>query len=147
MQADTGQGETRVAFVAVLLPAAALIITCLFVLEVLKYRSGLAVISPRRFRLRFAAWLLALLLCFTVFVAMFVIPSSFVARHPGVVLGLWTLGLVTGVALIWIMLVDIQEVEDRIKQRESEIWRDFARMLASGGEKPREPENPEQPKA
>lgn len=135
------------AFVAVLLPTAAVIITCLFLLECIKYRSGALLISRRRFRLRFAAWLLALLLCGTVFVAMFLVPRSFVQSHPGLVLGLWGFGLVLGIALIWIMLVDIQEVEDRTKQRESEIWREFARTLAAMGEKPREPENPEQPNA
>jgi hypothetical protein len=81
---------------------------------------------------------------------MFLVPRSFVQNHPGLVLGLWGFGLVLGIALIWIMLIDIQEVEDRIKEREREIWRDFARMLASSrgkGEKPREPENQEQPEA
>jgi len=44
------------------------------------------------------------------------------------------------------MLADIQEVEDRVKDREREIWRDFARMVASAGEK-RDPEKQEPPKA
>lgn len=117
---------------AVLLPTAAVVITYLFALEVIKYRAGTLMITPRRFRLRFAAWLLALLLCAVVLTAIF-LPRSFTQTHAGLVLGLWSLGLVMAIALIWIMLADIQEVEDRIKAREHEIWRDFARMLASRG--------------
>ena len=132
--------------IAVLLPTAAIVITYLFVLEVIKYRSGTLMISARRFRLRFAAWVLALLLCVTVGVGIFALPRSFAHSHPGVVLGLWSLGLVMAIALIWIMLADIQEVEDRVKDREREIWRDFARMVASAGEK-RDPEKQEPPKA
>jgi hypothetical protein len=121
-----------VIILAVLLPTAAVVITYLFILEVIKYRAGTLLVSPRRFRLRFAAWLLALLLCATVLTAMF-LPRSFTQTHLSLSLGLWSLGLAMAIALIWIMLADIQEVEDRIKAREQEIWRDFARMLAARG--------------
>lgn len=135
---------------AVLLPTAAVVITYLFILEVIKYRSGALIVSPRRFRLRFAAWILALLLCVTVMAAMFAFSQSFMVSHPGVVLGVWSLGLALGIALIWIMLADIQEVEDRLKAREREIWRDLARLLASrggAGETPSPPENQDPPQA
>lgn len=116
--------------VAVLLPSAALFITYLFVLEAIKYRAGILPISRRRFRLRLAAWLLTLGLCAGVFVGLFAMSRHYMLHHPFVPLALWTTCLIAAVALIVIMYADVKEVEEGIRRRESELWRDFARALA-----------------
>jgi hypothetical protein len=117
--------------IAVLLPAAACAIGCLLWLEVRKYRSGQQIISLRRFRLRLAAGVLAIVLCVALFAILFVLPHDFMHAHPALALAALTLCLAVAIALIWIMLADIQEVESRLSQREHEIWRDFARLVAA----------------
>ena len=116
--------------VGVLLAIAAFTITWLFLMEALRYRSGVHFITPRRFRLRLAAWVLSMLLCACVFVQFTLISPRYAAAHPALILALWTICFAVAVALIGTMLADIREVEDRIRQRESEIWRDFAHLLA-----------------
>jgi hypothetical protein len=56
---------------------------------------------------------------------------KYAQAHPQVVLALWTLCLGLALALVFTMLADIQEVEDRLSQREHDIWREFARIVAS----------------
>jgi hypothetical protein len=129
--------------VGVLLAIAAFTITWLFLMEALRYRAGVHLITPRRFRLRLAAWLLAMLLCACMFVQFELISPRYAIAHPALVLALWTVCLVSAVALIGIMLADIREVENRVRQRESEIWRDFAHMLAAHGDQAKAPEKPE----
>ena len=117
--------------IAVLLPASACAIGYLLWLEVRKYRSGQQIITVRRFRLRLAAGAIAVVLCAAIFSILFVLPPTYAESHPVVLLSIWGACLAMAIALIWIMLADIQEVEDRLNQREHEIWRDFARLVAA----------------
>ncbi len=117
--------------IAVLLPVTACAIACLLCLEVRKYRSGQQIISLRRFRLRLAAGAVAMVLCAAIFAILFLLPHDFMHAHPAVALAALIVCLAAAIALIWIMLADIQEVENRLSQREHEIWRDFARLVAA----------------
>lgn len=119
------------AVIAVLLPMSAVVIGYLLWGEVRKHRSGQQLVSPRRFRLRVTAGALSLAVCAVMYSMLFVLPKSFLESHPVAGLALGVFCLASAVALILIMLADVQEVEDRLKEREGEVWRDFARSLTS----------------
>ena len=116
--------------IAVLLPVTAVVIGALLLGEVHRYRAGPRLISARRFRLRLAAGLISVLLSAALFVLLFGLPRPLLAAHPAVGLALAVFCLVAAVAVMFIMVADVQEVEDRGRQRRAELWRDFARSVA-----------------
>ncbi len=142
-------GGLGVKAMAVLLPSAAFLITYLYALEVIKYRTGVLLISRRRFRLRTAAWLLVLAICTTAFLGLFVVSRNYALHHPLTVLLLWTGCFLAAIILIGIMYADVKEVEAGVQQREAELWHDFARTLAEKGKctPPKSPPSQDQPKA
>lgn len=116
--------------VAVALPILALIIIILLLVEVRHYYAGRHLVSRRRFVLRIVAGLLLLALLAVVFVGLFVLKLHSARTQPTLFLGFWSGCLLVALALAWVMLADMREVEDRFTQRQHEIWRDMARFLA-----------------
>ncbi len=116
--------------VAVALPSAAFLITCFFVLEFFKYRSGWPGMSRRRLVLRFVAWALAVGLCAGLFTGLFLVSKTFVVRHPWAVLALWTGCFAAAFALLGVVFADMKEVEAGVRAREAELWKGFAEDVA-----------------
>jgi len=117
--------------VAVALPILGLIVVILLLVEIRQYSAGRHLISRRRFALRLVTGLLILLLFAAVFVGLFVLRLREPYAHPTLFLGFWSGCLLVAVALVWVMLADMREVEDRFSQRQHELWRDMARFISN----------------
>jgi Na+/melibiose symporter-like transporter len=115
--------------VAVALVAAAMLVLVLLAVEVQGYWRGRTVISRRRLKLRIVAGALLLSLLAAVFLGLFVLGLRQAHQHPRFFLAYWSCCLAAAIALIWVMLADLQEVEDRFAQRQQEIWREMARFV------------------
>jgi uncharacterized membrane protein len=116
--------------VAVALVTLGLIVVLLLLVEVRQYGAGRRFISRRRFALRLVAGLLMLVLLAAVFVGLFVLRLHNAYARPTLFLGFWSGCLLVAVALVWVMLADMREVEDRFSKRQHELWRDMARFVA-----------------
>jgi Na+/melibiose symporter-like transporter len=115
--------------IAVGLPAVAILVLVLVVIEIHAYLRGRTLISRRRLKLRLVAGALLLSLLAAVFLGLFVLGLRNAHQHPQFFLAYWSCCLAAAIALIWVMLADLQEVEDRFAQRQQEIWRDMARFV------------------
>ncbi len=107
-----------------------LITLVLLAVEVRQYTAGRRLISRRRFVLRLAAGLLMLALLVAVFVGLFVVRLTDARGNLTVFMGYWFGCMMIAAVLVWVMLADMREVEDRFTQRQHEIWRDMARFIA-----------------
>ena len=125
-----GEGGQCVYVVAVLLPLAAVTVLLLLAVEILSYRRGRTLITRRRLKLRLVAGALLLSLFTAVFLGLFVLGLESARGHPSFFLAYWLSCLAAAIALVWVMLADLQEVEDRFTQRQNEIWRDMARFVS-----------------
>jgi Na+/melibiose symporter-like transporter len=115
--------------VAVALAVAAMLVLVLVAIEIQAYWRGRTLISRRRLKLRLVAGALLLSLLAAVFLGLFVLGLRNAHQHPQFFLAYWSCCLAAAIALIWVMLADLQEVEDRFSQRQQEIWRDMARFV------------------
>jgi Na+/melibiose symporter-like transporter len=115
--------------VAVALAVAAMLVLVLVAVEIQAYWRGRTLISRRRLKLRLVAGALLLSLLAAVFLGLFVLGLRNAHQHPRFFLAYWSCCLAAAIALIWVMLADLQEVEDRFSQRQQEIWRDMARFV------------------
>jgi cytochrome c biogenesis protein CcdA len=106
-----------------------IIVTLLLVMEVGNYRARRTLITRRRLLLRVAAGLMLLALLSGVFVGVFVLRIVDAQSRPQLFLTYWSGCLLLAIALVWVMLMDLREVEDRFKARQREIWRDMARFV------------------
>jgi hypothetical protein len=116
--------------VAVVLPILGLMVLILLLLEFRVYQAGRTIISRRRFVLRLIAGCLLIGLLAAVFAGIFLLGLRDATGHPQLFLAYWSGCLLIAVALIWVMLADMREVEDRLSQRQHELWRDMARFVA-----------------
>jgi len=108
----------------------AFVILLLLLVEVRNYRAGRTLISRRRLALRLAAGMLLMSLLAAVFVGVFVLKIVAAMEHPRLFLVYWSSCLLVAIALIWVMLADMQEVESRIAERRNEMWKEMARFVA-----------------
>ncbi len=115
--------------VALTLAILAMMVLVLLAVEVQSFRRGRTLISRRRLTLRVVAGVLLLSLIIAVFLGLFVLGLSDGHRHPRMFLAYWSMCLLAAVALVWVMLADLQEVEDSAADRQREIWRDMARLV------------------
>ncbi|MFB3882570.1 MAG: hypothetical protein ACE149_14985 [Armatimonadota bacterium] len=116
--------------IAVMLPLAAVTVLLLLAVEILAYRRGRTLITRRRLKLRLVAGALLLSLFTAVFLGLFVLGLRNAHQHPSFFMAYWLSCLAAAIALVWVMLADLQEVEDRFTQRQNEIWRDMARFVS-----------------
>jgi hypothetical protein len=110
--------------------ALGLLVLTLLLVEVRQYGAGRRLISRRRFTLRVIAGLLMLLLLGAVFLGLFKLKLYDAYERPQLFLGYWFGCIAMAVALVWVMLADMQEVEDRFSSRQHQMWREMARFVA-----------------
>jgi len=117
-------------FLAVLLPALAILVALLQIVEVRKYRAGRHLISGRRLALRVIAGALLILLLASVFVGIFILKLLDATVRPKVFLLFWGGCMAAAFGLMLVMLADVRDVEDRSRKRQHEMWKEFARFIA-----------------
>ena len=130
-RAGSAAGRCPVFTIAILLVILSLIVVILLMVEIRQFRTGRRLISRRRFALRLAAGMLMLVLLAAVFVGLFVMRLTQADAHPALFMGYWTGCIVIAVVLVWAMMADVREVDDRLTERQHQIWRDMAELLAS----------------
>ncbi len=116
--------------VGISLAIVGLIVVLLLLVEVRSFRARRTLISRRRLALRVAAGLMLLALLAAVFVGLFVLRLYSAHSRPQLFLAYWSGCLLISAALVWVMLADLREVEDRFNARRHEIWHDMARFVA-----------------
>jgi hypothetical protein len=116
--------------VAISLVVLGMMTVILLMVEVCQYRAGRHLISRRRFVLRLAAGLLMLVLLAAVFVGLFVLKLTDARVSYSLFMGFWAGCIMVAVALVWVMLADLREVEERFTERQHDIWRDMARFIS-----------------
>lgn len=127
---------------AVLLPALAIAVIILMLVEARQWRAGRRLISRRQMALRMAGGVVLLALLTAIFVGLYLLGLRSVAGQPVLFFAWWTGCLVAAIGLIYFALADMRHVEQRQREREHELWREFARMLAErirrerGGDSP-----------
>lgn len=116
--------------VAISLAIVGIIVVLLLLIEVRSFRARRTLISRRRLALRVAAGFMLLALLAAVFLGLFALRLYSAQSRPQLFLAYWSGCLLISVALVWVMLADLREVEDRFNARRHEIWHDMARFLA-----------------
>jgi len=114
----------------ILLAVGVIGIITLMLVEWREWRTGRALISRRQLALRLAGGGLLLLLLAAVFVGDYILRLGRPQGHPLLFVAWWMGCLALAVILLLMAFADLRHVEERGRQRESEIWRDFARLLA-----------------
>ena len=115
---------------AISLTILALIVLLLLLMEIRSYTAGRTLISRRRLVLRIIAGILLLSLVAAVFVGIFILRLTGAQDRPQLFVAYWSSCLLLAVLLVWVMLADLQEVEDRASQRQHDMWRDMAKFVA-----------------
>ncbi len=115
--------------VATTLVVIGVMVLILLAVEIQSYRRGRTLITKRRLKLRIVAGALLLSLIAAVFLGLFVLGLDSAREQPQFFLAYWSGCLLAAIALVWVMLSDLQDVEDRFAQRQHEIWRDMARFV------------------
>lgn len=116
--------------IAISLTILTLIVLLLLLIEIRSYTTGRTLISRRRLVLRIIAGILLLSLFAAVFVGLFILRLTGAQARPQLFITYWSSCLLVAVVLVWVMLSDLQEVEDRASKRQHEMWRDMARFVA-----------------
>ena len=116
--------------IAISLTILTLIVLLLLLIEIRSYTTGRTLISRRRLVLRIIAGILLLALFAAVFVGIFILRLTGAQDRPQLFIMYWSSCLLVAVVLVWVMLSDLQEVEDRANQRKHEMWRDMAQFVA-----------------
>ena len=107
----------------------AMLVLVLLAVEIQSYRRGRTVISRRRLTLRIVAGCLLLSLLAAVFLGLFVLGLRDAHLHARFFLVYWMSCLMGAIALVRVMLADLQEVEDHGARRRNEMWREMARFV------------------
>ncbi len=126
---------------AISLTILALIVLLLLLMEIRSYTAGRTLISRRRLVLRIIAGILLLSLVAAVFVGIFILRLTGAQDRAQLFVAYWSSCLLLAVLLVWVMLADLQEVEDRASQRQHDMWRDMARFVADQTKPKRDPED------
>jgi hypothetical protein len=119
----------------------------LVAVEIQSFRQGRTVISRRRLLLRLLAGVLLLTLLAAVFVGLFVLRLESGRGRPQLFLIYWSSCLLIAIVLVWVMLADLQNVEDLFTERQREIWRDMERFVAHQLGPPTPPDSGSPPQA
>ncbi len=139
-------GPCAVFTVAISLVILGLIVVILLMVEIRQFRAGRRLISRRRFALRLVAGMLMLVLLAAVFVGLFVVRLTQAEARPASFMAYWSGCILIAVILVWVMMADVREVDDRVTERQHRIWRDMAQLVAGrmkrGGRESSGPERP-----
>jgi cytochrome c biogenesis protein CcdA len=107
-----------------------IMVVLLLLVEVRSFRTRRTLITRRRLLLRLAAGVMLLALLSAVFVGLFVLRLVDTQSRPQLFVAYWSGCLLIAIALVWAMLTDLREVEDKFNARRHEIWHDMARFVA-----------------
>lgn len=122
--------STGVFALALALLILALAVIVMLLIEVRQYRAGRRLLSARRFALRIIAGALLLALLGAIFAGVFLLRLTHAEGDATLFLAFWGGCTVMAIALVWVMVADLQETRKRAAARQHEIWRDFARYIA-----------------
>ena len=126
--------------IAVLLAALFVAVLILAIVEAREYTSGRSLISRRRFVIRMLAAGLMLAELAAIFSGLFVLNLRRPAGHPLLWAAWWFGCVLGGFVLMFLALADAKELESRQGERERQLWREFARVLASRKDRDEESE-------
>ena len=115
---------------SILLPALGIAVIILMLVEVRQWRAGRTEISGRQMALRIGGGVIMLALLTAVFVGLYLLGLRRPAGRPVFFFAWWTGCLLGAIALIVLALGDVRQIERRQRERENDIWREFARTLA-----------------
>ena len=127
--------------VAVLLAALFFAVLILAMVEARQYTSGRSLITRRRFVIRMLGAGLMLAEVAAIFLGLFVLNLRSPRGHPWLWAAWWASCLIGGFVLMFLALADAKELEARQRERERQLWRDFARTLAPRKERDSDAEN------
>jgi len=115
---------------SVLLPALGIGVIILMLVEVRQWRTGRHPISRGQLALRMVGGVVLLALLSGIFVGLYILGLR--TPHGRAVLFLaWWMGcLALAVGLLFLALADMRHLEQRRREREHELWHDFAWLLA-----------------
>jgi len=122
-----GGGGKAVAPLSYLLPAAAWMVFTFMLLEYLRWRRGVLMISRRRFRLRMAEGGALVVLLAAIFVGRFILVL--LSPRAPLFWGWWLGCLGLGLLLMYLASVDMNEVDALRAASQQKLWTDFARSL------------------
>jgi len=110
----------------------------LVAIEIRQWQTGHSVISRRRFAIRMVGGALLWALVTAVFVGVYLLGLGSARSRPVLFIAFWSGCVVVALALMFLAVADMREVESRETERRMELWREMARMIA-GKPKPEEP--------
>ncbi|UCH35566.1 MAG: hypothetical protein JSV65_04230 [Armatimonadota bacterium] len=132
---------------SILLPALGIGVIILMLVEAREWQARRTVISRRQVGLRMLGGLLLLCLITAIFLGLFILGLRSPTGRPVLFLAWWLGCLAIAVILMFLALADLRHVENRRRDREHEIWRDFARVLAERIRRDRGEDGPDIPDA
>jgi len=115
---------------AIILPALGIAVIILMLVEMREWRSGRSVISTGQAVLRLVGGFVLLGLLTAIFLGLFILGLRSPTGRPILFLAWWSGCLALAIALLFLAFADMRRVEQRRRERETELWRDFARTLA-----------------
>jgi hypothetical protein len=119
----------------VLLAAAMIGALIMLAVEVRQWTSGRLFISRRRFVLRMLVGFTLLVLLAGIFAGLLILRLAQPGGRPLLFLGYWLGCLAAAFALVFLALAEMREVRLRGRERENEIWKDIARLIAGKNKK------------
>jgi len=128
---------------SIILPALGVAVIILMLIEARHWRAGRHLISGRQVWLRMAGGMVLLMLLTAIFYGLYILRLRSPQGRPLLFLEWWTGCLVAAIALIYLALADLRHVDQRRRERENELWREFARTLADRIRRERGQEQPD----
>ncbi len=115
---------------SIILPALGVVVIILMLIEARHWRAGRHLMSGRQVWLRLAGGVVLLMLLTAIFCGLYILRLRSPAGQPLLFIGWWMGCLAAAIGLIYLALVDMRHVDERRRERENELWREFARTLA-----------------
>jgi hypothetical protein len=115
--------------VGVALAVLCLLTLILLALEVRSYASGRTLITARRLVLRLIAGVILLALLAAVYAGLFLLDLRSAEPRPQVFAAYWLTCLLLAFVLMWVMMMDLREVETKFEERKQRMWEDMARFV------------------
>jgi len=115
---------------SILLPALGIGVIILMLVEFRAWRAGRSVISAGQIALRMVGGGILLVLLAAIFLGLFILHLRSPHGQPILFLVWWTGCLTLAIGLLFLALEDMRHVEQRQREQEHQIWREFARMMA-----------------
>jgi hypothetical protein len=129
---------------SIVLPALGIGVIILMLVELREWTARRTVISRRQLVLRMIGGVMLLALIAAIFVGLFILRVAGPEGRPLLFLAWWLGCLALSILLLILAFADLRHVAERRRERETEIWRDFARTLAERIRRDRGQDKPDQ---